>query len=436
MTNWIDLVNFAVAVGGLIIVLMGFILALITPYMEKWSRRFFLVFFALLTAYVSSDLVSQISLALLGADYRMLSRITIFSESLFSSVLIPLLTLYLLHCTGEDGKKNPVFYTAGGLWLVYLGLLVVTQFTTFIYYVTEDNLYRRGTWYPVLLIPTVLLMLLNLVAMVHRRSQLSGKQRVAFGVYLLLPLVCMIIQMFSYGLLLIVIGTSASALFLFVFILIDQMEQYVRTHEELTLQRANVAVLQMRPHFIYNTMTSIYYLCSQDPKKAQQVILDFNSYLRKNFTAIAKAGTIPFTEELEHTRAYLAVEQVRFEGKLFVEFDTPHTNFRLPPLTLQPIVENAVKHGVDPELEPLYISIHTRETADGSEIIVEDNGLGMEDNGIGASIGSRSDHPTAGTHTALANIRERLELICKGTLEITSRDDGGTMVTISVPGIV
>ena len=71
-----------------------------------------------LVAYVSSDLVSQISLALLGADYSMLSRIAIFSESLFSSVLIPLLTLYLLHCTGEDGKKNPVFYIAGGLWLV------------------------------------------------------------------------------------------------------------------------------------------------------------------------------------------------------------------------------------------------------------------------------------------------------------------------------
>ena len=90
----------------------------------------------------------------------------------------------------------------------------------------------------------------------------------------------------------------------------------------------------MRPHFIYNTMTSIYYLCEQDPKTAQQVTLDFTNYLRKNFSAIAKDGTIPFTEELEHTRAYLAVEQIRFEGEMFVEFDTPHTAFKLPPLTL------------------------------------------------------------------------------------------------------
>ena len=422
MMNWIDLIDFAVAIGGLMVALMGFILTLITPHMEKWCQRFFLVFFTLLIAYISSDLTSQISLVFLGPDYAVLSRLAVFSESLFSSMLLPLLTLYVLHCTDEDRKKSPALYVSGGLWLIYFVLLVMTQFTTFIYYVTDDNLYRRGPWYPVLLIPTVLLLLLNLIATLRRRSKLSKKQQIALLSYLLLPLACMLIQMFSYGLLLIVIGTSVSAMFLFVFILSDQTDTYVRTREELALQRTHVSVLQMRPHFVHNTLTSIYCLCGQDPQKAQQVILDFNSYLRKNFAAIAKEGTIPFTEEFEHTRAYLAVEQVRFEGKLFVEFDTPHTNFRLPPLTLQPIVENAVKHGVDPELEPLYVSIHTRDTADGSEIIVENNGPGMEDN-----------PSTTGTRTALANIRERLELICKGTLLITDRDGGGTVVTIFVP---
>ncbi|MBR1770512.1 MAG: histidine kinase [Lachnospiraceae bacterium] len=93
------------------------------------------------------------------------------------------------------------------------------------------------------------------------------------------------------------------------------MEQYIAQRETIERQAASIRVLQMRPHFIYNTMMSIYYLCKQDADKAQAVILDFNSYLRRNFTAIAKEGTIPFSEELEHTRAYLAVEQVRFEGK-------------------------------------------------------------------------------------------------------------------------
>ena len=97
---------------------------------------------------------------------------------------------------------------------------------------------------------------------------------------------------------------------------------YREQKEEAARQRARAAVLQMRPHFIHNTLMSIYYLCAQDPRKAQEVIRDFSRYLQSNFTAIAKDGTIPFAEELEHTKAYLAVEQARYEGRLFVEFNT------------------------------------------------------------------------------------------------------------------
>ncbi|MER1994096.1 MAG: histidine kinase, partial [Eubacteriales bacterium] len=182
-----------------------------------------------------------------------------------------------------------------------------------------------------------------------------------------------------------------------------------------------ITVLQMRPHFIYNTLMSIYYLCRQDTEKAQQVILDFSSYLRQNFTAIAKEDTIPFTEEVEHTRAYLAVEQARFQDRLLVEFDTPFTAFRIPPLTLQPIVENAVKHGLDPELEPLFISVFSRRQDGYAEIIVDDSGPGYKP--------SDDDEP----HIALANISKRLKMMCRGELTISKADCGGTIVTIRIP---
>ena len=196
----------------------------------------------------------------------------------------------------------------------------------------------------------------------------------------------------------------------------------MRQQREISNQRARIAVLQMRPHFIYNTMMSIYYLCEQDPQKAQQVTLDFTTYLRKNFNAVASDNTIPFSEELEHTRAYLAVEQAQYDDNLFVEYDTPHTLFRVPTLTLQPIVENAVKHGMDPDAaEPLYISIKTEKTASGYAIIVEDNGPGFSP--------ADDDAP----HVALKNIRERLALMCCGTLDIEAREEGGTRVTIRVP---
>ena len=165
---------------------------------------------------------------------------------------------------------------------------------------------------------------------------------------------------------------------------------------------------------------SIYYLCAQDPEKAQRVIKDFSRYLKNNFKAIAKEGTIPFAEELEHTRAYLAVEQARYEGHLYVEFDTPNTFFRIPPLTLQPIVENAVKYGMDPDMEPLYVSVVTEDTEQGVRITVEDTGPGYAPS---------DDEP----HFALDNIRQRLESMCGGTLEIAPREAGGTKVTVFVP---
>ena len=180
-------------------------------------------------------------------------------------------------------------------------------------------------------------------------------------------------------------------------------------------------VLQMRPHFIYNTMMGIYYLCDQDPAKAKQVTLDFTSYLRKNFTAIASEEMIPFNDELEHTRAYLAVEQAQFEDSLFVSFDTPHTMFRVPPLTLQPIVENAVKHGMNESCDPIHISVLTRQTDLSSEIIVNDDGPGFKP--------TDDDEP----HIALNNIRQRLELMCGGTLEVAPREGGGTSVKVTIP---
>ena len=421
MNNAIDLINFSAAVTGLVIVLLGLFFTLAMKSLEKWTRRFFVALFSVAAAYVASDLLSQVSLIFLGPDYAVLSRIAVFCESLFSSLLMPMITVYLLRCSGERRKRTPLFASMLTLWLVYVALLIFTQFSTEIYSISSKNVYQRGPWYFVLLVPPAAMMIMNCISLFFRRKQLTKKQRAAFTVYLLIPLGCMLIQMFSYGLLMIVIGTSVSAMIMFVFILLDQVDHSIRQQKENAAQQASITVLQMRPHFIYNTLMSIYYLCKQDAEKAQQVILDFSSYLRKNFTAIAKADAIPFEEELEHTRAYLAVEQARFKDQLLVEFDTPFTDFRIPPLTLQPIVENAVKHGMDPELEPLFISISTRRQDGYAEITVDDSGPGYQP--------ADDNEP----HIGLDNVRERLKMMCKGDLTISRRDCGGTIVTIRIP---
>ena len=424
MLTWIDITNFAVAISGLLLAALGLFLNLITPYAEQWNRRFYMVFFTVLLAYITSDIVEQISFYFLGKDFWLLSKVSLFLESLASSTLMLLLTVQILHYTGDSIKKSRVFLLELILWGFYLGLLITAQISDSIYIVTEENDYSRGPLYFLLLVPPVLMTFVNIGYIIIRRDAFSKAQIKAFLTFLLIPMACMLIQMFSYGLLMIVIGTAVASLFMFGYLVTDVVAEQIRQKEENAILKTETAVLQMRPHFIYNTMTSIYYLCEQDPMKAQKVTLDFTTYLRKNFNAIAKQDMIPFDEELVHTQAYLAVEQVRFEDTLFIEFHTPHTDFCLPPLTLQPLVENSVKYGVDPENSvPLNITITTDKTEDGSIITIEDTGPGIDNS-------EENDQP----HTAIRNIQKRLELMCRGTLTIRNRSQGtGTIATIFIP---
>ena len=349
------------------------------------------------------------------------SRISYLLEDLFLVTPIFMPTLFLLHYSGEKITNSPLFWVVIALLGVYFILVAVSQFTDVFYYVTPDNHFFRGTLWAFFMTPLAVCMILNTTGLFLRAKKLSKKYFIALLIYLLYMTTIILIHMF-YGVeIAVVFGMTLFALVSFGLILLDNMDHFMRQQREIANQRANVMVLQMRPHFIYNTMMTIYYLCKQDPDKTQQVTLDFTTYLRNNFAAIASEDTIPFDDELKHTQAYLAVEQAQHEGRLFVDFDTPHTHFCVPPLTLQPLVENAVKHGMDPRGDPLHIYVKAIQTKSGSEIIVENDGpdFNMVDD----------NEP----HIALNNIRQRLEMMCKGKMEITLREGGGTSVKVTIP---
>ena len=215
--------------------------------------------------------------------------------------------------------------------------------------------------------------------------------------------------------------------------------QLRRQEKDLYELRLRALAQQIRPHFIYNTLSSIYVLCKNGSPRTLPVIEDFLSYLQANYTAISQEKPIPFPEELRHIQAYLGVEAVRYEGLLQVEYDTPHTAFRLPALTLQPIVENAVKHGISREHVQLHILIRSCKEGACSRVIIEDNGPGFDP--------ERELSPTSApeggatpdmdrdreARIGLSNVRGRLELLCGGSLTIAPRPGGGTTVTVSIP---
>lgn len=421
MINWMYIVDFSLFGALLTMMAIGIAFSAFMPGLGRWNKRYFIILFSLLFLCTVTCFLALIFWE--DPTMAVASRIVYLFEGLFLLTPIFMPMLFLLHCCGESIKNSLLFRIITGLLSIFIVILIVSQFTDFFYYVTPDNNYIRGPLWALWMSPIVFIMIFNIVGVFRRRKKLSKKVYIALLVYLLPMTAAIIVHIFIPVEIFVVFGMALLALIMFGLILSDNMEQYARQQQEIAHQRASVMVLQMRPHFIYNTMMGIYYLCDQDAQKAKQVTLDFTSYLRKNFAAIASDNTIPFTDELEHTRAYLAVEQAQFEDSLFVSFDTPHTLFRVPPLTLQPIVENAVKHGMRSCSDPIHISVITKKTDTGSEIIVEDDGPGFDP--------VDDNEP----HIALNNICQRLEMMCKGKLEIVPRESGGTMAKVTIPAL-
>ena len=419
MTEWLN--NTAYSIGGAMLIMMalGIVFSACMPALEKWNKRYFITLFSMLLLYVIAIFIDLI----IYTNPNMVTayKAVVIFEFLFFSVLSSMPMFFLLHSCGESIKDSTLFRVIMALWGIFILTVFFAQFTNVFYKAITGNQFIRGPLYALLLIPLALIMTSIIAGLIRRRKKLSKRVFIALLVYLL-PIAIVIIVYMLYPIDILVSLTIAfCAVTMLGLILTENLEQYMWHQREIANQRAGILVLQMRPHFICNTMMSIYYLCDRDPQKAKQVTLDFTSYLRKNFAAIASEETIPFSSELEHTRAYLAVEQAQFEDALFVSFDTPYTMFRIPPLTLQPIVENAVKHGMKSSNDPIHISVITRQTDKASEIIVEDDGPGfspVDDN-----------EP----HIALNNIRQRLKLMSGGKLFITPREGGGTSVKVIIP---
>ena len=419
MSETINNLIYSAAGAMPVVMALGIVFSAFMPTLERWNKRYFI---ALFTLFCMCSISCFLAVFFWGnPKMAAAERVIYFFESVFLSTPVIMPTVFLLH-TCTDGVRRKRFFIASAVLLgVYFLIVMIAQFTDAFYYVTADNRYFRGEWYALALLPLEAIMVLNVVLAIRWRKQLSRRYFIALLIYLLPMTVVLFVNMFLETEVFVVLCMALFALLMFVLILTDNMEQYMKQQREIANQRAGLMVLQMRPHFICNSMMGIYYLCDQDSQKAKQVILDFTTYLRKNFTALASENTIPFTEELEHTRAYLAVEQAQFEDTLFVDFDTPHTLFRVPPLTLQPIVENAVKHGMRSTSEAIHISIVTRRSETASEIIVEDDGKGFAP--------ADDNEP----HIGLNNIRQRLELMCGGTLVISPREGGGTSAKVTIP---
>ena len=200
-----------------------------------------------------------------------------------------------------------------------------------------------------------------------------------------------------------------------------EMEKIV-LNAELAESRISTMMSQIRPHFIYNTLGSIEQLCDLDPKKAGELVHDFAKYLRGNFGELDNPKPILMSKEMDHVHHYVSIENVRFPDMTFT-FEMNSEDFRIPALTVQPIVENAIKHGLMKLQKGGTIHVVSYETETDYCVCVADDGVGFDTSLL---LDERK-------HVGLRNIRERLKALVNGIIEIDSKVGVGTTVLIKIP---
>ncbi|MEK4296067.1 hypothetical protein BSK65_04380 [Paenibacillus odorifer] len=196
---------------------------------------------------------------------------------------------------------------------------------------------------------------------------------------------------------------------------------------------AEIAFLrsQIKPHFLYNALNSIAALCVEEPEQAEELTLELSQYLRSSFDFKQLDSLTTLEGELELVKAYINIEKVRFGARLQVEYDiTANTDSRIPPLILQPLVENAIRHGLMSNLRGGKVTISVKES-DPSVVsfVVEDNGRGMSEHKLEEIMKSDVDKRGVG----LWNISQRIKLLYGKNIRIQSVEGKGTRVSFDIP---
>ena len=420
-----DIFFFSITSAALVLSVMGLLFTAAMPAFDHWSKRFFQYYFLV---FILCCLISFADLLLFGYPIpRAAAYLLVVLECLLLSLPQPMLTVYLLHCCGETMRRSKLLRTVLGLWAVYVVLLVSAELTGVLTYHVSDNYYYRGPLYPLMLLPIVAILLLNLAGVMRRRAQFSQKAFLSFLIAILPITAAMLAQMFADVFPLLDIGYVSSALAMYGLILSDQIEQSLSQQRENARLQTEIMLSQIQPHFLYNTLGAIQELCDSDPKAAGAATARFSRYLQGNMMSLAESGAIAFEVELKHTKAYLELEQLRFMDKLIVRYEITCTDFELPTLTLQPIAENAVWHGARGKKKGAgTVILASREYPDRWEITVTDDGPGFDPEAPTLRNDGRA-------HIGIQNVRERLRSISGGDLRIESEIGKGTKATIILP---
>ena len=323
--------------------------------------------------------------------------------------------------TGKEGKAvgylAAALGTVDGILLVLALADVITVYDTALYWAPLQGM--------------IFLILTGLCISQYRRVQREKRMLLASGISLLsvtvLELVNGRMNWWTSGIMIKVVFVL-----LFVCYFIRTVKLVAVNHQasakakelagELRNSRIVLAMSQIRTHFIFNVLTAISGMCEYDPQKADETLIRFSRYLRSNIDIMEEDEPEPFLKSMEHLEDYIVLEQLRFGNKLRFVKRLEVTDFMIPPLILQPVVENSIKHGLLPKPSGGTIELHTKKESGNIIITITDDGVGYD---------TKADKREGAV--GMNNVCFRLKHMVDGRMEVESRAGEGTRVTMFIP---
>ncbi len=404
-----------IAYVPVLLLLVGMSLTvLVDSYISKKHRRIMLIIIALIFSLVVQDFLSFLLQVMIINPFAR-TLVGIFGYS-----VRPIILILFFYIVGTRHSYRPFWMLAVVNLLVYMTAL----FCGVAFAIDTNNHFQRGPLGYCCHIVSALLLIYLVYLSIKKYNRDRKKEALIPILNALLIVVSVAADSIAghrdYPITFLTISVVISSLFYYIWLHL----QLVRRHEQALQaeQRIQIMMTQIKPHFLFNTIATFKALCRKDPDKAAEVADKFGIYLRQNLDSLGQTSLIPFRKELEHTRLYSDIEMVRFDN-LRVEYDIGDDDFKLPYLTVQPMVENAIRHGVRIR-EVGIVRVITRHRSSCHEIMIDDNGVGFDVNALNLS-GNR--------HIGINNVRERVESMCGGSFSIDSRPGIGTSVTIRIP---
>lgn len=384
---------------------------------KRWLQAMLISNLIVLICIIVNDILNG------KAEYTAINYVVTTMSFIMGYTIALSFNFYLMEYLKPKRKK--LISVISILMYVTASLLIISSCFSDLYFTITDGVYKRGKLYWLSHSFIFIIPLINIINSIIKHK-FTDKTYVCVCIsYCAITIIALIIQVSIPHLSIIYVATLLAQVIVYMLVYVRMGYENERHKTEFAQQQIALALSQMQPHFIFNSLDTIRYFCDKNSAIASDMVYIFAKYMRFNMDALVQNNPIPFSDDLHHAQRYVAIEKRRFKGiNLFYNIEV--CDFSLPPLTIQPIVENAIKNGSSSQDSGTEISISSSTADDNFIVTISSNSIDFQ---------APAPYSTTANYCDIENIRNRLQTMCGGALDIENTPDGNTSVIIKIPNV-